>query len=497
MLPSSTVENYLKAILQNQKDLPPNHTLVPMGHIAATLNVTPGTATTMIKALAESGLVFYEPYSGVRLTEGGQKLAALVLRRHRLVELFLVEVMGMSWAEVHEEAELLEHVVSDRLIERIDAMLGRPKVDPHGDPIPDPEGTLEEVPHPTLLTCPLGTPVTVTRISDQDGAFLRFVETSGLKPGQSVEVEARDPAADSVLIRAKDGRHVTVGTRAASKLLVEVLQTVLMLLVFTGIVFNGIGLAQTPAPSSTAASRPFEITDNSFLIEEAFNQESGIFQNIATFTRGRNGTWGSAFTQEWPLGGQTHQFSYVLTYLGAELGSGMGDTLINYRFQALLESETRPAFSPRLSLLVPTGEEPKGLGGGSAGVQFNLPFSKQFGDVYLHWNAGVTHLPRVRSLSPTARVALTTPVLGMSAIWRATPMLNLMMETVAEFEESIEGSDATTRSSTVTISPGFRGGWNIGSKQLIIGAAVPVTIDSGRGRAAVLGYFSYELPFSQ
>jgi len=221
MLPSSTVENYLKAILRNQKDLPHNHTLVPMGQIAATLNVTPGTATTMIKALAESGLAFYEPYSGVRLTDAGQRLAALVLRRHRLVELFLVEVMGMSWAEVHEEAELLEHVVSDRLIERIDAMLGHPKVDPHGDPIPDQEGTLEETPHPTLLTCPLETPVTVTRISDQDAAFLRFVETSGLKPGQSVEVEARDAAADSVLIRAKDGRRVTVGTRAASKLLVQ------------------------------------------------------------------------------------------------------------------------------------------------------------------------------------------------------------------------------------------------------------------------------------
>lgn len=494
MLASSTVENYLKSILHNQKDLPNGQTLVPMGHIATTLSVTPGTATTMIKALAESGLVMYEPYSGVRLTEAGQKLAALVLRRHRLVELFLVEVMGMSWAEVHEEAELLEHVVSDRLIERIDAMLGRPKVDPHGDPIPDPQGTLEDIPHSTLLTCPLNTSVTVTRISDQDAAFLRFVETSGLKPGQSVEVEARDPAADSVLIRATDGRRVTVGTRAASKLLVKVLQTVLMLLVFTGVVSNGIGLAQIPAAQGTAA-RPFEISDNSFLIEEAFNQERGIFQNIATFTHGRDGTWVSSFTQEWPLGGQTHQFSYVLTYLGAESGRGIGDTLLNYRFQAMSESASRPAFSPRISLVVPTGDEPRGLGSGSVGAQINLPFSKQFGNLYVHGNAGVTHWPR--ATSPFGTTALTTPTLGASAIWRVKPMLNLMMEAVAEFDEAIQGSAATTRTTAVTISPGFRGGWNIGSTQVIIGAAIPVTRDSGRSSAAVLGYFSYELPFRQ
>ena len=109
-----------------------------MGQVASALGVTPGTATTMVKALAESGLAEYEPYSGVRLTAAGEKLAGLVLRRHRLVELFLVQVMGMSWAEVHDEAEQLEHVVSERLIERIDEMLGRPTHDPHGDPIPRP-----------------------------------------------------------------------------------------------------------------------------------------------------------------------------------------------------------------------------------------------------------------------------------------------------------------------------------------------------------------------
>ena len=114
--PSSTVENYLKAIYQAQAAAEDRKSLVPMRRHAATLGVVPGTATTMVKALAESGLVKYEPYAGVSLTTAGQKLAALVLRRHRLMELFLVKVLGMSWAEVHDEAERLEHAASDTLI---------------------------------------------------------------------------------------------------------------------------------------------------------------------------------------------------------------------------------------------------------------------------------------------------------------------------------------------------------------------------------------------
>jgi len=220
MLPSSTVENYLKAIYQGQTSLPRDQRLVPMGQVASALGVTPGTATTMVKALSESGLAEYEPYSGVRLTAAGEKLAGLVLRRHRLVEAFLVQVMGMSWAEVHEDAEQLEHVVSDRLIDRIDQMLGRPTHDPHGDPIPTPDGELTARHLDSLLTCPLGTPLKVTRISDQDPAFLRFIESNDLKPGEPVEVESRDDVADSVMLKQRD-RRITIGTRAASKLLVE------------------------------------------------------------------------------------------------------------------------------------------------------------------------------------------------------------------------------------------------------------------------------------
>lgn len=222
MLPSSTVENYLKAIYQAQASQAGPRDLVPMGQIAAAVDVVPGTATTMIKALAEASLVDYEPYAGVRLTAAGERLAALVLRRHRLVELFLVQIMGMSWAEVHDEAEALEHAVSDRLIERMDEMLGRPDVDPHGDPIPRQDGTVErEHRPPSLLTCPLDVPVVISRVLDQDANFLRFLEDSDLKPGQQIAVASRDSASDSVTVHRGDRTPVILGARAASKVLVE------------------------------------------------------------------------------------------------------------------------------------------------------------------------------------------------------------------------------------------------------------------------------------
>jgi DtxR family transcriptional regulator, Mn-dependent transcriptional regulator len=131
-------------------------------------------------------------------------------------------VMGMSWAEVHEEAEQLEHVVSERLIERIDEMLGRPTHDPHGDPIPTAEGTIRADHFESLLTCPVATPLRVTRIADQDPAFLHFIENNHLKPGQAIEVEERDTAADSVRLKSPNRESITIGARAASKLFVEV-----------------------------------------------------------------------------------------------------------------------------------------------------------------------------------------------------------------------------------------------------------------------------------
>ncbi len=221
MLPSQTVENYLKTIYLAQGDLSSNSDLVPMGQLASAVGVVPGTATTMVKALAESGLVHYEPYAGVRLTAAGDKLASLVLRRHRLIELFLVKVVGMSWAEVHDEAEQLEHAVSERLIDRVDDMLGRPEVDPHGDPIPTAAGTISRPKHLDLLGAPLGTPLVVTRIIDQGAQFLRFAEQHDLTPGSAVVIDAREPASDAVHLRSEAGQAVTIGARAASKVLVR------------------------------------------------------------------------------------------------------------------------------------------------------------------------------------------------------------------------------------------------------------------------------------
>jgi DtxR family Mn-dependent transcriptional regulator len=220
MLASQTVENYLKAIYMAQGTEDDPQALVPMGQLASALGVVPGTATTMVKTLAESGLVRYEPYAGVRLTPAGEKLAALVLRRHRLIEQFLVQILGMNWSEVHDEAERLEHAVSERLIDRIDEMLGRPAVDPHGDPIPGPEGTLERQSYPDLMSSPLNTPLIVARVTDQEAEFLRFIEQRDLKPGQRIEIESRDPASDSVSIRSETGQRTTIGARAASKVLV-------------------------------------------------------------------------------------------------------------------------------------------------------------------------------------------------------------------------------------------------------------------------------------
>lgn len=221
MLPSQTVENYLKTIYLAQSASSSPEALVPMGQLAAALGVVPGTATTMMKALAESGLVHYEPYMGVRLTPAGEKLATLVLRRHRLIELFLVEVLGMSWAEVHEEAERLEHAVSERLIDRIDEMLGRPAVDPHGDPIPTAEGTIAQTDDVDLMAAPVDVPHVVTRIVDQEPGFLRFIEKHELMPGQTVTVEHRDDMSDAVHLRGGSGRQTTLGARTAAKVLVR------------------------------------------------------------------------------------------------------------------------------------------------------------------------------------------------------------------------------------------------------------------------------------
>jgi DtxR family Mn-dependent transcriptional regulator len=175
----------------------------------------------MIKTLADSGLVSYEPRSGVRLTPGGQQLALHVLRRHRLVELFLVKVLRLDWSEVHDEAEELEHAISDKVLERIDALLGHPAVDPHGDPIPTAGGDIATPSTASLADCPIGRPLRVARVIDQEPAFLQFINRCGLTPGVEVTVEQRDQLAEAVTIRPANHSSITLGRAVAGKILVE------------------------------------------------------------------------------------------------------------------------------------------------------------------------------------------------------------------------------------------------------------------------------------
>ena len=248
-----------------------------------------------------------------------------------------------------------------------------------------------------------------------------------------------------------------------------------------------------PAAGS-AQEKKFEILDNSFLVEEAFNQERGIFQNIFGWSRDRTGEWSGNFTQEWPAPSITHQFSYTIPFAGGELPAHFGGILLNYRLQLFQEGDGRPAVSPRFSVILPTGrffddsDRP--------GVQVNLPASKQVGDFYVHVNAGATWLHGVRS-GLTSRTNLTSPMLAGSVIWNTRPYVNLMLESVLTMQDTVIDEQNTGLQRVATISPGVRGGWTLNDSQIILGAAVPVTFTEGEeSAAAVLVYFSYELPFS-
>jgi hypothetical protein len=252
--------------------------------------------------------------------------------------------------------------------------------------------------------------------------------------------------------------------------------------------------AQSP---SSPANAPFAILDNSFLVEEAFNQEPGVVQNIFGFVH--TGTeWETSFTQEWPVASRAHQFSYTLVFDRVDGARGIGDVLINYRYQLWSEGPRRPAFAPRVSVILPSGDHAKGLGDGVTGLQVNLPFSKQRGAFYWHWNAGVTYLPGASTSDDTTRgndVTLVTPRVAASTIWQVRPMLNVMLEETLEFQESVSGPSAVSRHVEFVLSPGVRGGWNIGDQQIILGAAVPIIVADRQAHCGGVAYFSYELPF--
>lgn len=215
---TSTVEDYLKRILLEQERTPGSP--VSTGQIAERLQVAPGTATAMVKSLEKSGLVRYTPYSGVRLSRSGMELATQVLRRHRLVESFLVRILGYSWSEVHGDAEILEHAVSERMLERIDRLLGRPSFDPHGDPIPDSSGVMVQRDNQDLTGCRTGLPLAVSRVLDQRPDFLRVLEDHGILPGRKVAVLARDILTGTVELAAPGHPPLRLGLAAAATILV-------------------------------------------------------------------------------------------------------------------------------------------------------------------------------------------------------------------------------------------------------------------------------------
>lgn len=195
---SSTTEDYLKQIYMASERS--GESLASLGRLAQRMKVTSGTVTTMMKSLQEAGLVEYRPRMGVALTERGQKKALEMLRRHRLIELFLVEVIGLDWKYVHDEAEVLEHAISPRLLEKIDALLGHPSADPHGDPIPAADGIMPAQEGIPLSEAAPPCDLLITRVEHKQEQFLDFLREQGLTPGRRFSLTALDNMAGTLTI---------------------------------------------------------------------------------------------------------------------------------------------------------------------------------------------------------------------------------------------------------------------------------------------------------
>lgn len=220
MATSSTVEDYLKHLFLAE-EVQESNALIPMGLIAQRLGVTAGTATSMIKGLATSGLVTYEPRVGVSLTKPGRAIAVKVVRRHRLVECFLVHKLQLDWADVHHEAERLEHALSDRVLNALNVFLEQPTHDPHGDPIPDAQGDMAAEELVPLAEATLQRGYVIGRVLDQEATFLRFLEERGLTLASSLEVLARDEAAEVLTVQQPGADPFAMGVSPARKLLVR------------------------------------------------------------------------------------------------------------------------------------------------------------------------------------------------------------------------------------------------------------------------------------
>ena len=213
---SEAVEDYAKALhaLQDRAEGP-----VSTSALAERLGVSPGSVTAMLKKMGELGLVEHEPYHGARLTPPGERVALEVIRHHRLLESYLAEVLGMPWDRVHNEAEVLEHYISEDLEELIAAALGDPERDPHGDPIPDRDLALDLEPATPLAELDAGHRGTFARVSDSDPEMLRFLAERGIRPGASVAVAEREPFGGSVAIEV-DGAAHTIGSELAQRMLI-------------------------------------------------------------------------------------------------------------------------------------------------------------------------------------------------------------------------------------------------------------------------------------
>ncbi|HEX9581554.1 MAG TPA: metal-dependent transcriptional regulator [Gemmatimonadales bacterium] len=199
---SQSTEDYLKAIYQLEADTGAAQTSA----IAELLAIAPPSVTGMVKRLSESGLLQHTPYHGVQLTVSGRRAAVRMVRRHRILETYLTIKLGYDWDSVHEEAERLEHAVSDELIERMAMALGNPRYDPHGAPIPTPAGEVERLAHVPLSEVPVGAVAELRMVSDEDPERLRFVASLGLRPGVAFEVIGRQPFRGPVSVRI--GGHV-------------------------------------------------------------------------------------------------------------------------------------------------------------------------------------------------------------------------------------------------------------------------------------------------
>ena len=254
------------------------------------------------------------------------------------------------------------------------------------------------------------------------------------------------------------------------------------------------------APATNAPVRG--IMDNSFFVEEAYNQEAGVVQHIFTAVHSvdhvsgsDDRAWDFAFTQEWPLFSQTHQVSYTIPFSEVESGgqsaSGFGDVLLNYRYQAFFDEDTLTAFAPRLSFILPTGNAKKSFGDDTLGYQLNLPFSTTLNDRwFVHANAGLTCLPHA---GPAPRHDLLSYNLGASAIYAATDRLHFMLEWIGNWGESSNGGGGTDREFSSIISPGLRYAFNFkNDSQLVLGLAAPIGLNDAAPDIGVFLYVSFE-----